>query len=83
MHACTNTGSDRKFFKWFSENFGERILKLDIFAQKMNIPNIINQLPLFVTYRVFIVHKLHYIFRLYSHPQVYHIYKNAKIIIIT
>jgi hypothetical protein len=44
---------------------------------------IINQLPLFATYRVFIVHKLHYMFRLYSHPQVYHVYKNAKIIIIT
>jgi hypothetical protein len=42
---------------------------------------IINQLPLFATYRVFIVHNIipHYMFRLYGHPQVYHIYKNAKI----
>jgi hypothetical protein len=47
------------------------------------LTKIINQLPLFATYRVFIVHKPHYMFRLYSHPQLYHIYKNAKIIIIT
>jgi hypothetical protein len=44
------------------------------------LTKIINQLPLLVTYRVFTVHKLHYMFRLYSHPQVYHIYKNAKMI---
>jgi hypothetical protein len=47
------------------------------------LTKIINQLPLFATYRVFIVHKLHYMFRLYGHPQVYHIYKNATIINIT
>jgi hypothetical protein len=46
------------------------------------VTKIINQLPLFATYRVFTVHKLQYMFRLYGHPQVYHIYKNAKIIII-
>jgi hypothetical protein len=44
---------------------------------------IINQLLLFVTYRVYTAQKVHYMFRLYGHPQVYHIYKNAKIIIIT
>jgi hypothetical protein len=36
------------------------------------------QLPLFATYRVFIVNRLHYMFRLNSHLQVCHIYKNAK-----
>jgi hypothetical protein len=36
------------------------------------------QLPLFATYRVFIVHRLRYMFRLYSHLQVCHVYKNAK-----
>jgi hypothetical protein len=44
---------------------------------------ITNQLPLLATYRVFTVHKSYYMFRLYSHPQVYHVYKNAKIIIKT
>jgi hypothetical protein len=50
---------------------------------RLCLTKIITQLPLFATYGVFIVHKLHYMFRLYGHPQVYHIYKNAKIIIIT
>jgi hypothetical protein len=36
---------------------------------------ITNQLPLLATYRVFTIHKSHYMFRLYSHPQVYHVYK--------
>jgi hypothetical protein len=38
---------------------------------------------LFATYLVFTVHNIipHYMFRLYGHPQVYHVYKNAKIII--
>jgi hypothetical protein len=46
---------------------------------------IINQLPLLATYRVFTVHNIipHNMFRLYGHPQVYQVYKNAKIIIIT
>jgi hypothetical protein len=44
---------------------------------------ITNQLPLFAAYLVFTVHKSHYMFRLYGHPQVYHVYKNAKIIIKT
>jgi hypothetical protein len=52
-------------------------------TQNSTLMKIINQLPLFATYRVFTVHKLHYMFRLYSHPQVYYVYKNAKIIIIT
>jgi hypothetical protein len=38
------------------------------------LKKIINQLPLFATYRVFTVHKLHYMFRLYSHHQVHHIF---------
>jgi hypothetical protein len=39
------------------------------------------QLPLFATttYRVFIVHELHYMFRPYiGHLQVYHVYKMLK-----
>jgi hypothetical protein len=36
------------------------------------------QLLLFATYRVFIVNRLHYMFRLNSHLQVCRIYKNAK-----
>jgi hypothetical protein len=47
------------------------------------LTKITNQLPLLATYRVFTVHKSHYMFRLYSHLQVYHVYKNAKIIIKT
>jgi hypothetical protein len=45
------------------------------------LTKITNQLPLFATYRVFTVHNIipHYMFRLYGHPQVYHVYKNAKI----
>jgi hypothetical protein len=44
---------------------------------------ITSHLPLFATYLVFTVHNIvpHYMFRLYSHPQVCHIYKNAKIIL--
>jgi hypothetical protein len=44
---------------------------------------ITNQLPLFATYLVFTVHNIipHYMFRLYGHLQVSHIYKNAKIIL--
>jgi hypothetical protein len=44
---------------------------------------ITSQLPLFATYRVFTVLNImpHYMFRLYSHLQVCHIYKNAKIIL--
>jgi hypothetical protein len=49
----------------------------------MILTKIVNQLPLFATYRVFTVHKPHYMFRLYGHHQVYHKYKNAKITIIT
>jgi ABC-type transport system involved in cytochrome bd biosynthesis fused ATPase/permease subunit len=47
------------------------------------LTKITNQLPLFAAYRVFTVHNIipHYMFRLYGHPQVYHIYKNAKIIL--
>jgi hypothetical protein len=44
------------------------------------------QSPLFATtlYRVFIVHKLHYMFRSYiDHLQVYQVYKMLKIITIT
>jgi hypothetical protein len=47
------------------------------------LTKITNQLPLFATYLVFTVHKSHYMFRLYGHPQVYHVYKNAKIIVKT
>jgi hypothetical protein len=36
------------------------------------------QLPLFATYRVFIVNRLHCMFLLNSHLQVWRIYKNAK-----
>jgi hypothetical protein len=44
---------------------------------------ITSQLPLFATYLVFTVHNIipHYMFRLYSHLQMCHIYKNAKIIL--
>jgi hypothetical protein len=49
------------------------------------VTKIISQLPLFATYLVFTVHNIipQYMFRLYGHPQVYHVYKNAKIIIKT
>jgi hypothetical protein len=49
------------------------------------LTKITNQLPLFATYLVFTVHNIipHYMFRLYGHPQVYHVYKNVKIIIKT
>jgi hypothetical protein len=52
---------------------------------RLYLTKITTQLPLFATYRVFTVHNIipHYMFRLYGHPQVYHVYKNAKIIIIT
>jgi hypothetical protein len=41
------------------------------------LTKITNQLPLLETYRVFTVHKSHYMFRPYGHLQVYHVYKNA------
>jgi hypothetical protein len=44
------------------------------------------QPPLFATttYRVFILHELHYMFRSYmGHLQVYHVYKMLKIVTIT
>jgi hypothetical protein len=41
------------------------------------------QLPMIAAYPVFIVHRLHYMFRLYGHLQVCRIYKNAKNVIIT
>jgi hypothetical protein len=46
--------------------------------------HITNQLPLFATYRVHnTVHNIipHYMFRLYGHLQVCHVYKNAKLIL--
>jgi hypothetical protein len=49
----------------------------------LSITKITSQLPLFATYLVFTVHNIisHYMFRLYSHLQVCHVYKNAKIIL--
>jgi hypothetical protein len=48
-----------------------------------SLTKITNQLPLLATYRVFTVHKSHYMCRLYGHSQVYLVYKNTKIIIKT
>jgi hypothetical protein len=46
---------------------------------RLCLTKITSQLPLFAAYLVFTVHNIipHYMFRLYGHPQVCHIYKKC------
>jgi hypothetical protein len=66
------------------QNFGSVIRNIFTFNQLVISEEI--QSPLFATttYRVFIVHELHYMFRSYiDHLQVYQVYKMLKIITVT